>query len=341
VTGIVFFVVVTTKFLGAPETGPLRPGAWIVVVAIPLLILLMRTINVHYKDVGRQLAQAARRPADRRQGDQAMVILVDRVDAATARAVGYVRSVRPGRTSAITFDSANAAAFKRLAPDVRLDVLDDKGNRAEVIKHYLADERKKLGPADFLTLVTPELLKRRSLWELITHPRLHRLKASFLAERDVQLLDIPILREEIDPAHDEASQPARNYVVVLVSGVHNATLQAIEYAETLGGTDLRAVSFGIDPDATAKLADDWMDARVQAPLELEESPFRDIGQSLVGYIRRFNADGKHTVVTVVLPEFVVGKTRHQLLHGQTALLVKRHLLFERGVVVASVPYHLE
>ncbi|MFN2490460.1 MAG: hypothetical protein ABR529_12125 [Actinomycetota bacterium] len=46
-------------------------------------------------------------------------------------------------------------------------------------------------------------------------------------------------------------------------------------------------------------------------------------------------------MTVVIPEFVVNKVRYQFLHGQTALLVKRHLLFERGVVVASVPYRLE
>lgn len=191
-----------------------------------------------------------------------------------------------------------------------------------------------------MTLVTPELLKRRGIWQVITHPRLHRLKAAFLAERDVQVLDVPIIREDIDTAHDEASEPARNYVVVLVAAVHNATLQAIEYAETFGGTDLRAVSFGIDPDATTKLADDWMRAGVPAPLELEASPYRDIGQSLVRYIQRFEADGSDRVVTVVLPEFVLGKFRHQLLHGQTALLVKRHLLFEPGVVVASVPYHL-
>ena len=46
------------------------------------------------------------------------------------------------------------------------------------------------------------------------------------------------------------------------------------------------------------------------------------------------------MVTVVLPEFVVEKRRHQILHGQTALVVKRHLLFEKGVVAASVPYHV-
>ncbi|MDQ3954331.1 MAG: APC family permease [Actinomycetota bacterium] len=332
VTGVVLCVVLTTKFLG---------GAWIITIAIPVVMYLMYSIHRHYNEVARHLADEARLPVDRRPGNHSMVVLVERVDVATARAVGYVHSIRPGQAKAVTFDEANAAAFKRLAPGIALTVLERKGRAADAIKSYLAKERKSIPAEDFLTLVTPELLKRRGLWEVITHPRLHRLKAAFLAERHVQILDIPILRDDIDPGHDETSEPARNYVVVLVSAVNNATLQAIEYAETLGGTDLRAVSFGIDEEATTRLADEWMQAKVQAPLELEESAFRDIGQSLVSFIRRFNADGRDRVVTVVLPEFVVSTFRHQLLHGQTALLVKRHLLFERGVVVASVPYHLE
>jgi amino acid transporter len=332
VTGVVLCVVLTTKFLG---------GAWIITIAIPVVMFLMYSIHKHYSEVAQHLADEARLPVDRRPGNHSMVVLVERVDVATARAVGYVRWVRPRQAKAVTFDEANAAAFKRLAPEIPLTVLEKKGSAADAIKSYLAKERRSIPVDDFLTLVTPELLKRRGLWELITHPRLHRLKAAFLAERHVQVLDIPILRDDIDPRHDETSEPARNYVVVLVSAVHNATLQAMEYAETLGGSDLRAVSFGIDRDATTKLGEDWMHAKIQTPLELEESAFRDIGQSLVRYIRRFNADGRGRVVTVVLPEFVVSTFRHQLLHGQTALLVKRHLLFERGVVVASVPYHLE
>ena len=128
---------------------------------------------------------------------------------------------------------------------------------------------------------------------------------------------------------------------MLVAGVHNATLEAIAYAETLRPIDLRAVSFGLDPSDTERLGDQWMKARVPLPLELEDSPFRDLGESLTRYVRQFRPDGVERVVTVVVPEFVVQKARHRLLHGQTALVVKRHLLFERGVVVASVPYHLE
>jgi hypothetical protein len=84
----------------------------------------------------------------------------------------------------------------------------------------------------------------------------------------------------------------------------------------------------------------WLDKGVSIPLELQESAFRDIGRSLADYIRGLEPDGRHRIVTVVVPEFVVTNLRHQFLHGQTALLVKRHLLFEPGVVVASVPYHL-
>jgi hypothetical protein len=188
--------------------------------------------------------------------------------------------------------------------------------------------------------MVPEILESNSLFEIFKKPSIHRLKASLLSVQGVQVLDIPILRSEIDPTFDESQEPARNYVCVLVSRVHNATLQAIEYAETLRPTDIRAISFGLDPEETGTLAEAWLEAGIPHPLEIEASPFRDIGYSLINYVRQFDVNGTETVVTVVIPEFVVSKTRHQVLHGQTALIVKRRLLFEPGVVVVSVPYHL-
>lgn len=159
--------------------------------------------------------------------------------------------------------------------------------------------------------------------------------------RNVQLLNIPMVIDEIDPAVDETIEPARNDVLVLVSGVSNSTLQAIEYAESLHATDIRAISFGLDPEGTEELGNLWLEARIPHPLEIEASPFRDIGLSLRDYIRQLGADGVNRMVTVIMPEFVVKKRRHQILHGQTALVVKRYVLFERGVAAVSVPYHLE
>jgi amino acid transporter len=97
VTGIVFFVVLATKFAG---------GAWMIVCAVPLIVYTMHSISVHYRDVAGQLAHPERRPADRRPGHQHMVILVQRVDAAAARAVGYARSVRPETLRAIALDES-------------------------------------------------------------------------------------------------------------------------------------------------------------------------------------------------------------------------------------------
>lgn len=328
VTGIVLVVITYSKF---------SHGAWTVLAAIPFVMYAMRSVSVHYKDVVEQLGHPERIPADRRPGHAHFVILVDRVDAAAARAVGYAQSTRAKDITAVTFDPANHGPWRRLAGSIPLQTL--QGRRRDALLAHLREKRKGLAPEDFLTVVTPEVLRSRGLFEIVRRPALHRLKGLMVREPDVQVLDIPILEEDIDPSV-EAHEPARNHVIVLISGVHNAMLQAIEYAETLRPTDIRAVSFGLDPEETEKLGDLWLQAQVPHPLEIEESPFRDLGISLTRYLERFDADGLNKVVTIVIPEFIVRKRRHQILHGQTALIVKRRMLFEQGVVVVSVPYHL-
>ncbi len=332
VTGTVLIVIAGTKFTG---------GAWIVLIMIPVLMFVMRSIYVHYTHVRTQLSDEARRPVDRRPGHQHMVIYVPKMDAAAARAIGIVRSIRPNTAAAITTDPTISAAWRRIAPEIPIESLGTRGSLTERIRDELNRRRADLEEDDFLTLVIPEILHRRGLVEIATRSRLHRLKGALLRERGLQVMDVPMLRSEIDPSVDEAIEPARNYVCVLASGVHNATLQAIEYAETMRPTDLRCVSFGLDPVETTKLGEEWLEARIPHPLEMEEAPFRDIGVSVTEYVKQFRPDGIERMVTVVIPEFVVRKRRHQVLHGQTALLVKRHILFEPGVVAVSVPYHLD
>lgn len=310
-------------------------------VATPILMFLMHSIYVHYTRVRDQLRDEDRRPVDRRPGHQHMVILVQKVDAASARAVGIVRSIRPNSVTAITQDPSLQATWRRLAPEIPIETLPRTGMSGERIREFLRARRSELEEDDFLTLVIPEILHRRGLLEIATRSKLHRLKAGLLRERGIQVLDVPMLRSQIDPSVDESRERSRNYVCVLVSGVTNATLQAIEYAETLRATDLRAVSFGLDPEQTEALGESWLTEQIPVPLEIEAAPFRDVGQSVIDYVKQFQPDGVERMVTMVIPEFVVKKPHHQLLHGQTALLVKRQLLFQPGVVAVSVPYHLE
>jgi hypothetical protein len=78
---------------------------------------------------------------------------------------------------------------------------------------------------------------------------------------------------------------------------------------------------------------------MDVPLVLAESPFRDLGTPLLEEVRKHTMRGD-TVVTVVLPEFIPKHWWENLLHNQTAFYIKRLLLFEPGVVVTSVPFHL-
>ncbi|MDQ3940520.1 MAG: APC family permease [Actinomycetota bacterium] len=332
VTGVVLLVVVWTKF---------ATGAWIIILATPIVMLVMRSIYLHYTEVAEQLADEERRPVDRRPGHQHMVILVSTIDASVTRALGYARSVRPSTLTVMTTDRAVHAACRRLAADMNVEILEGRGALRPRLKQYLASRRAELSEDDFLSVMIPEVLESATLVEIFRRPGIHRLKGWLLNEPGIQVMDIPLVKHEIDPHADQAHEPGRNYVIVLVSGVHNATLQAIEYAETLRPIDIRAVSFGLDPAETEKLGNAWLDAAIPHPLEIDDSPFRDLGRSLLSYVRQFEADGLHVVVTVVLPEFVTKRHHHRVLHGQTALIIKRHLLFEPGVVTVSVPYHLE
>lgn len=330
-TGTVLCVVIATKFMS---------GAWIVLTATPILMYGMYSVHKHYMDHHAQLRAEERRPVDRRPGNLHMVLFIPKIDAAASRALGYARSIRPNTLTAITPREEVAGEWAQMAPDVSLAVVPGSLS-AKALRAELRRRRRELAEDDFLSVLMPEVLHSRSLLRALRRPALLRLKAGLLFERGIQVVDIPLMEEEIRPELDRGHEPAINHVVVLVSQVHNATLLAIEWAETLRATSVRAVSFG-DDEETSSLGDEWLRENIPHPLELEASPFRDIGSSLAAYIRReeLNPDGVQRVVTVVLPEFVVSKKRHQILHGQTALIVKRHLLFEPGVVTVSIPYHL-
>ena len=310
---------------------------------IPVLVFVMRSVKEHYARVGEQLAELARRPHDRVPGNQHMVILVNHsVDGVTARAVGYTEAVRGAEVSGVTFTEGLEEEWAEVAPNLRLEVLSKEGLKEKPLLEYLHRRRATLGEDDFVTVVVPEVLRRRRLIEVFTHPSVHRLKGGLLNEPGIQVLDIPVLQDEISGGVDaERHIFEEHHVIVLLSGVHNATLQAIEYAKTLQGTDLRGLNIVFDDSKTDAIRDEWAADGIPHDLEVEVSPFRDLGATVTEYVRRFEADGQDRVVTLVLPEFIVEKRRHQLLHNQTALIVKGRMLLEPGVVVVSVPYIVE
>ncbi len=77
------------------------------------------------------------------------------------------------------------------------------------------------------------------------------------------------------------------------------------------------------------------------PLTVVSSPYREITRPVIEYVKRLRRESPHDIVTVYIPEYVLGHWWEQVLHNQSALRLKARLLYQRGVVVASVPYQLQ
>jgi len=129
-------------------------------------------------------------------------------------------------------------------------------------------------------------------------------------------------------------------VIVLVGRVHRGVLKALSYARSLRPQHLVAVYVSFDDEDRLKLENQWKDMDIDIPLEIIPSPYRELVGPVEAYIDELDQRWDNDTVTVVIPEFVVGKWYEQLLHNQSALMLKAKLLFREGTVVTSVPYHL-
>ncbi|MDT7687002.1 MAG: hypothetical protein QOG57_7312 [Pseudonocardiales bacterium] len=134
--------------------------------------------------------------------------------------------------------------------------------------------------------------------------------------------------------------PARNHAMVLVSGLNRATIRALGYARATRPDVLEAVTVIVDDKETRRLTKLWEDRGLPVPLKVIESPYREITRPVLEYVKRARTDNPRDVVTVFIPEYVVGRWWEQLLHNQSALRLKGRLLFQPGVMVTSVPWQL-
>jgi amino acid transporter len=146
--------------------------------------------------------------------------------------------------------------------------------------------------------------------------------------------------EELTTADIGLTLPARNHVIVLVSKVHKPTLRALSFAKATRPDSLTALTVNVDDDATRALQADWERHDLPVPLTVLESPYREVTKPLMEYIKKLRADRPRDVVSVFIPEYVVGRWWEQLLHNQQALRLKSRLLFQPGVMVTSVPWQL-
>lgn len=136
-------------------------------------------------------------------------------------------------------------------------------------------------------------------------------------------------------------RPRRNTVVVLVGNVHGGAVQALSYAKSLNPNYLVAVRLVESDEEADEVQKLWLDAGFDIPLETVYNPYRELRRPLLEFLDRLDEQYENDNVTVIIPEFVVRHWWENILHNQSALRIKRWLLFRRGTMVTSVPYHID
>jgi amino acid transporter len=132
-----------------------------------------------------------------------------------------------------------------------------------------------------------------------------------------------------------------DHAIVLVGRLQKPTLKALDYAIAARHESLEAVHCSIDDAQTVQLKRQWRRMRIRVPLRVVQSPYRDISFPLICYIKQRRDEHGAEVVTVYMPQFVVGHWWENLLHNHKARRIRHKLMLCHGVTVALVPWLLD
>jgi amino acid transporter len=326
-TGLVTVIVVWTKF---------AEGAWLVTVAIPLLVFAMLGVRRHYDRVARRLRAGAAAVASAPDARNRTLLVVESLDEATERGLALARAISPGADGLRAIhvphhgtDSGIGPRWFRFSGGAPLlEKLDRRGGAVDTVLDQVW--RLPRGESDFVTVVVPEKFRRRSLREQARHPFEFSLKLRLLTESSVVVVDVPTV-DELPPSERALA------VRIFVSGANAASMRAVNWAQAISVPNTKAVNFAFDEADATEIRREWKAEGAGIPLEVLAAPYRDIGDPMLTYLRELTVDGND--VLVVLPELIFRGWR-RLLHNQRGLYVKRLLLLEPHVLLASVPYPL-
>ncbi|MDF1488514.1 APC family permease [Tessaracoccus caeni] len=149
-----------------------------------------------------------------------------------------------------------------------------------------------------------------------------------------------VSKEVAITSESDFALPSRVRAVVLVQQVNLPEAKAIAFAKAVRPTTLTAVAVSVDDEDTERLMRAWNKQDFGIPLRVIASPYREISGPFLKYVADLRTENPRDVVSVYIPDFVVGHWWENMLHNQTSLLIRTRLHFMKGVMITSVPYQL-
>ena len=144
---------------------------------------------------------------------------------------------------------------------------------------------------------------------------------------------------EVDPITTFGS--LGDHAIVLIGKMQKPALKALDYAIAARHDSIEAVHVSIEDEATQKLQRQWIEQNIHVPLTIIDSPYREFGVPLINYLKHRREEHGSEVVTVYLPQYIVGHWWESLLHNHRAARISKQLMLCHGVTVALVPWLLD
>ncbi|HVM40657.1 MAG TPA: APC family permease, partial [Acidimicrobiia bacterium] len=148
------------------------------------------------------------------------------------------------------------------------------------------------------------------------------------------------VRRALVATPEEPRRAHSHTVVVLVGGVHKGVLRAMTYAESLRPDRLVALTVVTDEQQQESLLAQWDRFGLDVELRMVHSPYRDMTGPILRFLDELDEEWPDDIVTVIVPEFVLGHWWEGVFHNQSALALKTRLRQRPNTVIVSIPYHI-
>jgi amino acid transporter len=185
-TFVVLCVFIATKFIH---------GAWIVVVVVPLLVFMFRSIHRHYIGVASQLSTMGR--TEIRPIRHTVVVPISGIHRGVITALQYAKSIAPDHVQAVYVDFDEEATAKlrekweRWGAGIKLVVLPSPYRELTkpLLRYITRLERKDHN--DVVTVLLPEFVPAKWWQHLLHNQSSLMLKGALLFKEGVIVISVP------------------------------------------------------------------------------------------------------------------------------------------------------
>ncbi|WP_205791399.1 APC family permease [Microbacterium sulfonylureivorans] len=169
----------------------------------------------------------------------------------------------------------------------------------------------------------------------------------FIAIPILAVLMVGVNRYYRDVEHEIAVDDTTHFgaegdlAIVLVNRLQKPVLKAIDYALAAKHDKTIAVHVAVSDEESTALQKQWEEHRVPAKLVIIESPYRSYASPIARFIKQYREKFGSSVVTVYLPQYIVGHWWESLLHNRRSRRIAQQLMLVHGVSITLVPWLLD